>query len=151
MHSVGELVVARMKNASSVCSELWMEGRDKQWVDKVMLAEFRDTVHSCSRHGVVAAKLVSRRPGGVIQFQKTFISSRLHSWLQSLRPYLGEFKKLRKATISFVMPASLYVCPSVHPLATTRLSLDGFSWTFIFEYFLKIRWENSTFTKIWQE
>jgi len=28
MHYVGKLVVARMKNASSVCSELWMEGRD---------------------------------------------------------------------------------------------------------------------------
>jgi len=29
MYSLGKLVVARMKNTSSVCSELWMEGRDK--------------------------------------------------------------------------------------------------------------------------
>jgi hypothetical protein len=36
--------------------------------------------------------------------------------------FLGEFEKLRKATVSFVMS----VRPSVCPHGTTRLPLDGF-------------------------
>jgi hypothetical protein len=44
---------------------------------------------------------------------------------------------------------------SVHPSfcshGTTRLSLDGFSWNFIFEYFSKIYRENSSFIKFVQE
>jgi len=35
---------------------------------------------------------------------------------------LGAYAKLRKATISFVMP----LCPSVRPHGTTRFPLDGF-------------------------
>jgi len=31
-----------------------------------------NSVHSCSRHGVVASRLTSERPGSVILFQKTF-------------------------------------------------------------------------------
>jgi hypothetical protein len=55
--------------------------------------------------------------------------------------------KLRKATLSFV----IYVYPSVRPHTTTRLTLDGFSWNFIYEYFLKICRENLISIKIWQE
>ena len=78
----------------------------------MLLALFRDTVHSYSRHGVVAAKLVSGRPGGVLKIQKIFILSRLHSWLQSLRLYLGAFEKLRKAKLA---SSCLPVCMSVRP------------------------------------
>jgi hypothetical protein len=60
---------------------------------------------------------------------------------------LGAFAKLRKATIRFVMS----VCPSVSPLGTTRILLDGFSWNFIFEYLSKICQENSSFIIIGQE
>ena len=41
--------------------------------------------------------------------------------------------------------------PSVRPHGTTLLTLDGFSWNLIFEYFSKICRENSGFIKIWQE
>jgi len=56
-------------------------------------------------------------------------------------------RKLRKATMSFIVS----VCPSVCPHGTTRLPLDGFSRNFIFEYFSKIYWENWSFIKLWQE
>jgi hypothetical protein len=52
----------------------------------------------------------------------------------------GAFAKLRKATISFVMPPSvrLSVRPSVRPHGTSRLPPNGFSWNLIFrEYFEK--------------
>ena len=42
--------------------------------------------------------------------------------------FLGAIAKLRKATDS---------CPPAHPYGTTRLPLNGFSWTLIFEYFSK--------------
>jgi len=51
--------------------------------------------------------------------------------------YLGV--KLRKMTISFVMP----VCPH----RTSRLPLDGFSWNLIFEYFTKICRKNQFLLK----
>ena len=47
---------------------------------------------------------------------------------------LGEFAKLRKATVSFVMSVRLYV----RPHGTSGLPLDGFSLNLIFEYFSKI-------------
>ena len=47
---------------------------------------------------------------------------------------LRAFAKLQKLTISFVMS----VRPSVCPHGTTRLSLDGFSWNVIFQYFSKL-------------
>jgi hypothetical protein len=56
--------------------------------------------------------------------------------------FLDTFPKLRKATINF-----LSVCPH----GTTRLPLDGFSWNLIFEYFSKICWVNSSFTKTGQK
>ena len=57
--------------------------------------------------------------------------------------FLGAFAKLRKATLSLVI--------SVRPHWTTRLPLNGFSWTLISEYFSKLCQENSSFIKIWQE
>jgi hypothetical protein len=60
---------------------------------------------------------------------------------------LGAFAKLRKATISFVMSVRL----SIRPHRTPRLPLDGFSWNFLFEYFSKICWQNSSVIKMWQE
>jgi hypothetical protein len=50
--------------------------------------------------------------------------------IMSQHVFLDAFAKLRKVTISFVMP----VCPH----GTTRLPLDGFWRNFIFETFLKI-------------
>jgi hypothetical protein len=47
---------------------------------------------------------------------------------------LGEFAKLRKATVGFVI--SDRVC--VRPHGKSGLPLDGFSLNFIFEYFSKI-------------
>ena len=44
-----------------------------------------------------------------------------------------------------------HVCLSVRPHWTTRLSLDGFSWNLIFEYFLKIYRENWSLINTWQE
>jgi hypothetical protein len=54
---------------------------------------------------------------------------------------------LWKVNISFIMS----VCPSVHPHGTTRLPLDGSLWNLIFEYYLKICWENLSLIKIWQD
>jgi hypothetical protein len=42
-------------------------------------------------------------------------------------------------------------CLSVCPHRTTRLSLNGFSWNLIFEYFSKISRENSSFIKVWHQ
>ena len=47
---------------------------------------------------------------------------------------LGEFVKLRKATVSFVMS----VRPFVRPNGTSGFPLDGLSLNLIFKYFLKI-------------
>jgi len=57
------------------------------------------------------------------------------------------FEKLGKATIGFVLSVSVFVCPD----ATTRLSLDGFSWNSTFVYFSKIYPEISSFVEISQE
>jgi len=48
--------------------------------------------------------------------------------------FVGSFAKLRKAAINFI---SVYpsVRPSVRPLGTTRVPLEGLLWDFIFEYF----------------
>jgi hypothetical protein len=42
-------------------------------------------------------------------------------------------------------------CLTVRPHGTTRLTLDGFSWNFVFLCFSKIFQQNSSFLKIWQE
>jgi hypothetical protein len=47
----------------------------------------RNTAHSCSRHGVVAAILASERPGSVIPVSNTFTLLGIYSWLQSLRTF----------------------------------------------------------------
>jgi len=51
--------------------------------------------------------------------QRIFPYTALTGW------FLGAYTKLRKATICFVMPVNL----SVLPHGTTRLPLDGFSWS----------------------
>jgi len=47
----------------------------------------------------------------------------------------GASAKLWKVTVSFVVCVCLSVCSSVCPRGTTRLTLDGFSWNYMFEYF----------------
>jgi len=47
---------------------------------------------------------------------------------------LGALAQLQKTIVSFVMP----VRPSMRPHGTTRLSLNGFLWNLIFEYFWNI-------------
>jgi hypothetical protein len=54
-----------------------------------MWAALPDTVHCCSRHGVVAARLSSQRPGSVITVSKTFI------------PLLGQLGSEDASFISF--------------------------------------------------
>jgi len=44
---------------------------------------------------------------------------------------LGAFTKFRKVTISLTMS----VCLSIHQHGTTQLTMHGFSWNSIFEYF----------------
>ena len=51
---------------------------------------------------------------------------------------LGVFVKLQKVTVSCITT----YCP-LH--GTARLSLDGIPWNLVFEYFLKISQENSSF------
>ena len=58
---------------------------------------------------------------------------------------LDAFAKLRKTTVSFVVPA----WPSVCHQETTRIPLDGFSWHLTLENFSKICWNNSGFIKMW--
>jgi hypothetical protein len=55
------------------------------------------------------------------------------SSLATLQGFLGAFAKFRIATISFAMSE----CRSVRPHGTTRLTLDGFSWNFLFCVFRK--------------
>jgi len=45
---------------------------------------------------------------------------------------------------------SACVCVSVRPHRTTRLPLDGLSKNLIFQYFSKLRRQNSSFIKTWQ-
>jgi hypothetical protein len=61
--------------------------------------------------------------------------------------FLGAFAKLRKVTISFVV-SGRFICLSA---MFTRFPQNGFLWQLVFEYFLKIRRENSSFFKIHQE
>jgi hypothetical protein len=64
-----------------------------------------------------------------------------------LHVILDPFSILRKATISF----AISVCPPVHPHGTNRLSLEEFSWNFIFEFSSKICRQNSSSIKVFQE
>ena len=69
--------------------------------------------------------------------------------------FIRRVRKVRKATISFVMP----LCPSVYlsvrlyirPHGIIRFPLNGHSWNFTFEYFSKSCWGTSSFVKIWYE
>ena len=73
------------------------------------------------------------------------VSQRFHYWQR--QRFLGALAKLRKATISFVMS----VCLSIRPHGTPPFSLNGFPLNLILSIFRKIRRENSSFLKIWQE
>jgi len=52
-------------------------------------------------------------------------------------PFLGALAKLRKATLSFIMP--------VRPYGTALLPLNGFSWNLKIHYFSKSCGENQSF------
>jgi hypothetical protein len=60
---------------------------------------------------------------------------------------LREFAELRKATVSFVMSVRL----SIRPHGTSRISLNAFPWSLIFEYLSKMCLGNSSFFEIRQE
>jgi hypothetical protein len=76
-----------------------------QWSD-YLLAEPPNTVRSCSRHGVVAAWLTSKRPGSVIPFSKTLLCWQyIHSF-----SHCGRFWNLSKTlsgayAVRFLLPA----------------------------------------------
>jgi hypothetical protein len=55
----------------------------QQWPHKLLL-ELSYFLHSCSRYGVVAARLTSERPGSVIPVSKTFTVLGVHSQLQQM-------------------------------------------------------------------
>ena len=57
--------------------------------------------------------------------------------------FLGEFAKLRKATMSFVMSLRLFAWNS-------SVATDGFSWNLIYEYCSKLCRENFSVIKIWK-
>jgi len=65
----------------------------------------------------------------------------IRSWCCELR-FLGALAKLQKQLLVLSWQS---VC--LH--GTTQLTLDGFSWKLIFDYFPKICQENASFTKIW--
>ena len=65
--------------------------------------------------------------------------------------FLDAFAKLRKAIITSVMYVCLYVCLFFRPHGTTRVPMYEFSRNFLFECFLKICRENSSFVKIPQQ
>jgi hypothetical protein len=57
---------------------------------------------------------------------------------------LGSFRKIAKSDYCLRL-----VSPSVLPRGKTRLPLDVFSWSLIFEFCSKICRDNSSFIKIW--
>jgi hypothetical protein len=61
------------------------------------------------------------------------------------------FRHVRRTAKSDYQLRHLSVCLSVFPQGATDLPLGVFSWNVIFQCFLKICWENSSFIKIWQE
>ena len=61
--------------------------------------------------------------------------------------YENNNRRVRKIAKNFVMSVRL----SVHPHGKTQLPLDGFSWRFKVEHYLKISRENSSLIKTWQE
>ena len=64
-----------------------------------------------------------------------------------IKAILDALEKLRKATINFIIS----VCSSVRLHGTIRLSLDVFSWNFIFEDFSKIHRRCSSYVKFGDE
>jgi hypothetical protein len=64
-----------------------------------LLAETPNTVHSCSRHDMVAARFISQQPGGVLPLPKTFPSFGVLSWLQWLCTFWNGQKRLSTLSI----------------------------------------------------
>jgi hypothetical protein len=64
---------------------------------------------------------------------------------------LGEFAKLRKATVSFVTSVRLSVCQSIRPSARNNAAPIGRIVTNFYEYISKICQGNSSFFNIWQK
>jgi len=63
------------------------------------------------------------------------------------RTYFRRVRKFAKSVYKL-----RHVCPSVFPPhGSTRLSYNGFSWNFEFDYFSKMCRDISSFIKIWQE
>jgi hypothetical protein len=69
------------------------------------------------------------------------------TFIQRFLTFLVLSTKLRNTTIGFLMSVRFFVCPR----GTTRLQLDELSSNLIFDSFLKIGLENSSFIKIRQE
>ena len=91
---------------------------------------------------VHGALTISKRASGLVWY-----CIRAYTLIRHFNVCFGAFTKLRKATISFVMP----VCPSVRPHKTTRLILEGFFLIFYMWAFFENLPETSTFVKIGQE
>ena len=117
-------------------SKIWRKGYLGTWMaDSVWWLGF----------GLDDGDIVVRFPAGTKDFsplQSFYTGGGAHAVF-----FLGAFRKLQKATITFVMS----VRPSGRPRGTTVLPLDGFSWNFVSEYLSKICRENSSYMKIWQE
>jgi len=69
----------------SEAHQLGVAGGDNSTALTTLLA---DTVHSCSRHGVVAAALTSERPGSVMSLSQTFTPLGVYSKYQWLSKFL---------------------------------------------------------------
>ena len=55
----------------------------KQWPD-YLLAALPNTSHSCSRHGMVTARLISEHPSSTVSLSETLALLGVHPELQSL-------------------------------------------------------------------
>ena len=60
-----------------------------------------------------------------VSINELFFNTKIE--LDAISRFMGEFAKLRKAIISFVMFVRLSDPPPVRPNGTTRLPLGGFS------------------------
>jgi len=69
----------------------------------------------------------------VIKYKITSKCTKIMTFCNNLH-VLGALAQLQKTIVSFVMP----VRPCMRPHGTTRLSLNGFLWNLIFEYFWNI-------------
>lgn len=77
-----------------------------------LLTRLPNTVHSCSRHVVVAVRLTTERPGSVVPFSKTFPPLGAHSQLQSPCTFL---KQTQDAWWRMCSVAPFYHLPTSTP------------------------------------